>query len=66
MYEILKLFTLARPVSICWESRVFCLCCEVIRRCALRALRVGDSKAFEDSAPGCNIVEEQCVFLESR
>ena len=66
MYEILKLFTLARPVSICWESREFCLAVSVIISSVVPALRVGDSKAFEDSAPGYNIVEEQCVFLESR
>ena len=34
----------------------------VISRCALRALCVRDSKAFKDSAPGFNLLEEQGVL----
>ena len=39
---------------------------KVITRCALFALRVRDSKAFQDSAPGLEFAEEQGVlsFLE--
>ena len=36
-YNVLKI---ARPDSISRWSRVFCLCCEVIRRCALPGLGV--------------------------
>lgn len=62
MYEILKLFTLARPVSICWESREFCLAVSVIISSVVPALRVGDSKAFEDSALRFNLLEKRYVL----
>ena len=65
-YEILKLLRIAHPVSISRWSRVFCLCCEVIRRCALRALCVRDSKAFEDSPPGFNFAVEQGILFGSQ
>lgn len=40
-YNVLKI---ARPDSICWESRVFCLCWKGMSR--LLGLRVRDSKDF--------------------
>lgn len=65
-YEILKLLRIARPDSISRWSRVFCLCCEVIRRCALPGLGVRDSKAFKDSAPGFNFAVEQGILFGSQ
>ena len=41
---------------------MFCLSCEVIISEALRALRVRDSKAFEDSAPGLEFAVEWSVL----
>lgn len=35
----------------------------MISRCALLGLRVRDSKALQDSAPGFNIMEEQYVSV---
>lgn len=53
-YNVLKI---ARPDSICWESRVFCLCWKGMSR--LLGLRVRDSKAFQDSAPKPDLLEKQ-------
>ena len=60
-YNVLKI---ARPDSICWESRVFCLCWKGMSR--LPGLRVRDSKAFKDSAPGFNFAVEQGILFGSQ
>ena len=35
---------------------MFCLCSKGMCRCALRALRAGDSKVVEDSAPKSDLL----------
>ena len=58
-YYLLKI---ARPDSICWESREFCLAVIVIISSVVPALRVGDSKGVEDSALHFNLLGKRYVL----
>lgn len=53
---------IAHPNSISRWSGMFWLGVIMITRCALFALRVRDSKAFQDSAPGLDFAVEWSVL----